>query len=323
MPVRIASAASTAAGQQINLGWQSASDPDSTTAYVVYRNGVRLAQTSSPGYVDSTVTTGAAYQYAVAAYDPAGNTSATSTAATVSTSTTPQPLGVTGTWTLTFDDEFSGTSLDLTKWQPNWLGSNNKTVTPPPNSADLNCTAPAQVTEGSGVLNLAGVARSCRANNGKTYPYASGLVNTYNGYRFTYGYAEARIYIPPTASGVPADFPAFWADGTGTWPSTGELDVMEALGGCGPGLGFHFHSNLGSFGGCASMSSATGWHTFGADWQSGMVTYYYDGVQVGQVTQGITGSPMYLILDNCIDPTYGGPTTVPATLQVDYVRVWQ
>ena len=47
------------------------------------------------------------------------------------------------------------------------------------------------------------------------------------------------------------------------------------------------------------------------------------GLQVGQVTTGITGAPMYLVLNNSIDPTWGGPTLVPADLQVDYVRVWQ
>ena len=235
----------------------------------------------------------------------------------------PQPVGPSGTWALKFDDEFSATAIDLTKWQPNWLAGDNTSVTPPVNSADLNCTDPAQVTEGAGVLHLTAAARSCRANNGHTYSYAGGLVNTYNSYQFTHGYAEARIYVPATSAGVPANFPAFWADGTGNWPVTGELDVMEVLGSCGPGLGFHFHSSLGAFGGCARVGVSSGWHTFGANWQAGVVTYYYDGIQVGQITRGITGSPMYLILNNSIDTTYGGPIMAPADLQVDYVRVWQ
>ncbi len=174
------------------------------------------------------------------------------------------------------------------------------------------------------MLNLTAVARSCRANNGHTYAYASGLVNTNSSYQFTYGYAEARIDIPATASGSCADFPAFWANGQ-NWPTDGELDVMEVLGSCSHSgsLGFHFHNTLGAFGGCASPVLTPGWHTFGADWQAGVVTYYYDGQQVGQVTTGITGSPMYLILNNSIDPTWGGPTLAPADLQVDYVRVWQ
>ena len=233
------------------------------------------------------------------------------------------PLGVSGHWTLTFDDEFNGSSLDLTKWQPNWLGADNTAVTPPDNGDDQNCMNPSQVSVGGGYLHLTAVARPCTADNKHTYPYTSGLVNTRKSFTFTYGYAEARIYVPASASGVPVNFPAFWANGTGTWPSTGELDVMEVLNSCGPGEGFHFHSNPGAFGGCPTAPVRSGWHTFGADWQPGVVTYYYDGVQVGHVTQGITGSPMYLILNNSVDPTYGGPTQVSSDLQVDYVRVWQ
>jgi beta-glucanase (GH16 family) len=181
---------------------------------------------------------------------------------------------------------------------------------------------PAQVGVSGGTLALTAVQRPCTANNGATYGYASGLVNTYHSFTFTYGYVEARIFLP-AAGGTAANFPAFWADGTGDWPSTGELDVMEVLNGCGAGAGFHFHSTLGAFGSCAPAFSSPGWHTYAANWQPGVVTYYYDGQQVGQVTAGITGAPMYLILNNSVDPTYGGAVTVPASLQVDYVRVWQ
>jgi hypothetical protein len=41
------------------------------------------------------------------------------------------------------------------------------------------------------------------------------------------------------------------------------------------------------------------------------------------VTSGVTGSPMYLILDLAVDSEYGGPIQAPATLRIDYVRVWQ
>jgi beta-glucanase (GH16 family) len=178
---------------------------------------------------------------------------------------------------------------------------------------------PAQVGVSGGTLALTAVQRPCTANNGATYGYASGLVNTYHSFTFTYGYVEARIFLP-AAGGTAANFPAFWADGTGDWPSTGELDVMEVLGDC---LGYHFHSPLGAFGDCAQLGSTSGWHTFGADWQPGVVTYYYDGQRVGEVTAGITGSPMYLILNNSVDPSHGGPTLAPAAMQVDYVRVWR
>ncbi|MCU1490376.1 MAG: hypothetical protein JWM85_1781, partial [Acidimicrobiaceae bacterium] len=65
------------------------------------------------------------------------------------------------------------------------------------------------------------------------------------------------------------------------------------------------------------------WHTYGADWEPGSVTYYYDGAPVGRVTSGITSSPMYLILNLAIDNQFGGRKLAPADMLVDYVRVWQ
>ena len=53
------------------------------------------------------------------------------------------------------------------------------------------------------------------------------------------------------------------------------------------------------------------------------ITFYYDGQRVGQLTSGITHRPMYLVLNNSIDPTYGGSSSAPATMLVDWVRVWQ
>ena len=65
---------------------------------------------------------------------------------------TPMPTGVPGDWTLKFDGEFNGTSLDTTKWSTGWYGSG---ITAPANSQENDCYDPAQVAEGGGVLSLA------------------------------------------------------------------------------------------------------------------------------------------------------------------------
>ncbi len=215
-----------------------------------------------------------------------------------------------------FDDEFDGHGLDLTKWQPNWLGPNNTAITPSGNAE--NCYDPALVTvPGDGYLHLRAVSRRCTDNHGHTSAYASGLVNSYAHFRFTYGHVEARIFLP--GHGAADNWPAFWADGTGQWPATGENDIVEGLGGhdC-----WHFHSPSGGPGGCAGLASASGWHTFAADWRQGAVTYFYDGTQVGRVTSGVTSAPMYLIVNLAISRASGGPLQVPSEMLVDYVRVW-
>ena len=71
------------------------------------------------------------------------------------------------------------------------------------------------------------------------------------------------------------------------------------------------------------MSNPGGWHTFGADWEPKSITFYYDGVRVGRIGKDVTSAPMYLILNLAISTTVGGPLSVPAKVDVDYVRVWQ
>jgi beta-glucanase (GH16 family) len=120
----------------------------------------------------------------------------------------------------------------------------------------------------------------------------------------------------PGGTNTIADWPAFWTDGQ-YWPRDGEQDILEGLDGV---ACWHFHNASGAPGSCAYGKTFTGgWHIFGADWEPGSVTYYYDGKRVGRITSGITGAPMYLILG--LAP--GNPVVAPATARVDYVRVWQ
>ncbi len=226
-------------------------------------------------------------------------TTSTGSTTTSSTSSGVQPLGVGGSWHLIFDDEFSNdSSLNTSKWTPYWF-SNGSTS----NGTTMNSS---NVSVSGGTLNL--------ALNGNT----GGLVSTNGKFSYTYGFAQARIYLPPNTSGSQiANWPAFWTDGQ-SWPTDGEQDIMEGLGGS---ACYHFHDPSGGPGGCAS-GNYSGWHTFGANWQPGSVTYYYDGVKVGTIDQGITSSPMYLILENS-DGSSGGQVVSPSTMKVQYVRVWQ
>ncbi|GAA2748149.1 MULTISPECIES: glycoside hydrolase family 16 protein [Kitasatospora] len=223
------------------------------------------------------------------------------------------PVGIPGSWRSVWGDEFNATSVDSSKWTANWLGCATCT-TPPVNGAESGAYAPSQATVSGGSLHLTAVNQATTVN-GTTYPYRSGMVQSNGKAQFTYGAFEARIYLPPSGSQV-ANWPAFWTDGQ-SWPADGEMDIMEGLSGqaC-----YHYHSPSGGPGGCAG-GNFSGWHTFGADWEPGSVTYYYDGVKVGQITSGISSSPQYVILNNAVSS--GNPTVTPADMQVDYVRVWQ
>jgi beta-glucanase (GH16 family) len=216
-----------------------------------------------------------------------------------------------------FFDDFSGGSLKLSKWQPNWLGANSRSITKPVNGEERSCYAPSQVSVSGGTLHLRAVSRHCRAENGRTYAYASGLVNTRQHFTFKYGRMEARVWMPPGSSRT-HNWPAFWADGTGAWPKTGELDVVEGLSGANC---YHFHSPAGGPGSCAAMRNAGGWHTFAADWRRGRVSYFYDGKLVGTIRRGVTNAPMFLILNLGVSSSISPPIRVPSEMRVDWVRV--
>jgi beta-glucanase (GH16 family) len=260
----------------------------------------------------------------ISAYGP-GRPPATAapTSAPASTSPppggTPVPADVPGNWTLRFDAEFNGTTLNTAQWSTGWYGSG---ITPPVNSGEDDCYDPAEVSEGGGVLSLSVAQQS--ENCGGQESYAAGLVSTMGKFSFTYGFIQARVWLPgvPGSPGQVANWPAVWADGQ-NWPQDGEIDIVEGLSG---GVCAHFHGpdnpqgiGAGGGSGCASGTYAGGWHTFAANWEPGTITYYYDGADIGSVTSGVTSAPMFLILDYAT----AGSAQAPSTMKVAYVRVWQ
>lgn len=201
---------------------------------------------------------------------------------------------------LVFDDEFNGTTLDATKWAPNWFGDGsvqNNTVMESSNVSVSGGYLHLQLTSTSGALV-------------STDP----IGGADPGYQFTYGTVETRAYLPGTRS--VSNWPAIWTVGQ-VWPTDGEMDIVEGLDGqaC-----FHFHDSSGGPGKCVS-GNYSGWHTFDATWSPGVVTYSYDGVEVGSISRGITNQPMFIVLEN--SNPYNGAAPIPSTMLVDYVRVYQ
>ena len=231
----------------------------------------------------------------------------------------PMPTGVPGDWAVKFDSEFNGTSLDTTKWSTGWFDTG---ITAPANDLENDCYDPAQVTEGGGALSLSLIQKS--ETCGDNEPYAGSLVSTAGKFSFTYGFVEARVWLPavPGSPGEVANWPGVWADGQ-NWPQDGEIDIAEGIGGQ---MCAHLHNAADPAGipagggtGCASGNYGGGWHTFAADWEPGVITYYYDGADIGRVTSGVTSAPMFLVLDYAVQDD----AHVPATMKVQYMRVWQ
>jgi beta-glucanase (GH16 family) len=231
---------------------------------------------------------------------------------------------------LKFEDDFDGTSLDLEKWRPNWLGDSDDAITDPVNTREHTCMDPAQVTVADGYLRLKAEKRSCRTTTSKKkYKYASGLVESNHDFRFTYGYVEARMYLEPSRDPAFApvgscgpNWPSFWLNGD-KWPDDGEIDIMECLEEGNAAWHYHWSSGkvgLDAPGWEAEMPGEGGWHVFAVDWKPNSLTFYYDGKKVGHHTIAVTKSPHYLILSMSLS---GSVVRAPQTLKVDYVRVWK
>lgn len=224
-----------------------------------------------------------------------------------------------GPWSLKLNATFTGDSLNTALWTPGWFGTG---ISGPMKDA---CVAASNAVQTGGVLQLR-LERRTSTCSGKSRPWLGSLVSTnpndgvagHEGFQFTYGYAQAKIKFLGTPTGGIADWPAWWINGQ-NWPVDGEIDIAEGLFGraC-----VHFHYLGGVAGRCVPGSWADRWNTYGVNWEPGSITWYYDGVKVGETTQHVTSSPMYLLLDN-VQGKHGGDTVAPSRMLVDYVRVWQ
>lgn len=215
---------------------------------------------------------------------------------------------------MVFSDEFDEHQLDAKKWRPNWLGPDDKVVTKPVNVEEVSCYDPSQVRIADGELRLVAEQRTC-----SKWGYASGLIQTDRRFNFTYGYAEARMWMPKGA-GV---WPAFWLNGQRN-PADGEIDIVEASG---DDAGrYHFHYQCGEKrcapGGNVRIEGATsGWHTYAVRWTPHVIEWFYDGKKVYARHDDVPATPHYLILNLGLRKS-ATQYPVPATLRVDYVRVW-
>lgn len=83
------------AATQVGLTWNASTDNVGIAGYNVYRDGSTqpLAQPTTTSFTDTTVSANTSYSYTVAARDAAGNTSAQSTALTITTTANPPPSG--------------------------------------------------------------------------------------------------------------------------------------------------------------------------------------------------------------------------------------
>jgi beta-glucanase (GH16 family) len=189
----------------------------------------------------------------------------------------------------------------------------------------------------NGVLTITAIEEEYNGSN-----YTSARITTQNKFDFKYGKIEASIKLP-YGQGL---WPAFWMLGaninTVGWPSCGEIDIMEMVGGdpngdntCYCTLHWDDDGSHASYGDSYTLPSgilADDFHIFTVEWDSQEIRGYIDDIEyyVADLTPaGLSEfhQNFFVILNLAVGGDWPGPpnasTTFPQTMQVDWVRVYQ
>ena len=168
--------------------------------------------------------------------------------------------------------------------------------------------------------------------------YSSARLYTHGKFEFTYGFVEVRAKLP---CGL-GTWPAIWMLGTGgDWPEEGEIDVMEHVGRSkGEVLG-SLHTGAYNWPNKTQITAkrivpdvCDTFHNYQLTWDAGHMMIGIDNQNYMRFAKPKNAThaqwpfddPQYLILNLAIGGMLGGPVDdkiFPATMEVDYVRVYQ
>ncbi|HLI72539.1 MAG TPA: glycoside hydrolase family 16 protein [Acidimicrobiales bacterium] len=243
-----------------------------------------------------------------------------------------------------FEDAFSGSALDASKWNTYitsraasgspWNSNGSDGSGMDQGGYDAEYFQASQVAVDNGLFLSAQ-----RGSSRRGYSWTSGVVSTYGKFEFTGGYVQIAAKMPP-GDGM---WPGLWLlpGPGGSGGDNFEVDLFEGnyIGnGANPNdnAAWHLHTPAGTAGGVSDTHTdlAAGFHVYGLDWVPGQsVTWYLDGSEVGRVTSSqvpIPDEPMELILDLQVAnasasgwiTTADGSTPSPSSMQVAEVQVY-
>ena len=281
----------------------------------------------------------------------------------------------TGEWELIWQDEFDGSSLDENKWnfeEDCWGGGNNERQCYTKSKRNvsvsdgtLKITALKKVTKGFAWPKAwrqgEGTIRGKKRFEKVQRPFSSGRITTKNKGDWLYGRFEARMRLP-LGQGT---WPAFWMlpskNTYGTWPLSGEIDIMEAINlgmtcaSCAGGREDRVHGTI-HFGNpwpknnmvsheTHLASDVPGFHDYAMEWYPNEMRWYVDGKLFSTVkkeewfSKGAEDGNVYAPFDQpfhlIINLAVGGKwpeennnvgffsMDYPKSVEVDFVRVYQ
>jgi beta-glucanase (GH16 family) len=262
------------------------------------------------------------------------------------------PCGTTATrktdgsaWTCAFSDEFSGSSLDSSKWRVQLTELDGVHTGP-----ECWVDSPDNIAVADGTLRLTTREEAepftCKSPYGDyTSKYTGASVNTWGHFSQTYGRFEFRAKFPDVK--VAGTHGALWLypESTQEYGSqdsaSGEIDIAEVYS-VYPDRAvpyIHYQSRAGdaTVTAEACMINPATFHTYTAEWTPKSVKISYDGKlcqeHVWNPLAPLLGSapfdrPFVAVMTQTLGATgtanefVPGSTPLPATMQVDYVRIW-
>ena len=172
--------------------------------------------------------------------------------------------------------------------------------------------------------------------------YTSARLITKQKFDRKYGRFEARIKIP-RGQGM---WSAFWMLGDNidvvSWPTCGEIDVMENIGrepftvhGTIHGPGYSGANGIGApYNLSNNQIFADDFHVYATEWSENKIIFYVDGNIYKTITPQdlpagkvwVYDHPFFMILNLALGGAWGGnpdkTTTFPGIMMIDYVRVY-
>ncbi len=242
-------------------------------------------------------------------------------------------------WTLTWSDEFrqpDGSPPDPSKWKIETGGDGwgNKEL-------EYYTARPQNLHVKNGNLEMIALKETYTGPDGVTRNYTSARLDTAGKFDQAYGRFEARIKIP-YGQGI---WPAFWMLGNDiekvSWPTCGEIDIMENIGrepaiahGTIHGPGYSSGKGIGTPYPLATGRFADDYHVFATEWEPNQIRFYVDDhlyatstpTDLPAGTKWVYDHPFFVILDLAIGGGWPGnpdqTTIFPQIMLVDYVRVY-
>lgn len=229
---------------------------------------------------------------------------------------------------LIFRSDFSKSTLNPKIWDTCYPWANARVGCTNFGNPEYEWYLPSQVRVSDGILDL--VAQRLRTKGQtssgapETYVCRSGMVTTYPGFRFKYGYMKVVARLPD----VDGLWSALWLGPvTLKWPP--EVDLIEYWGRQTNPAGVFFHPyggvQMAEFPSVGDLGD--GWHTFALDWTPSRLTMSIDGRHVLSTSQHVPQQPMFFLATLAYTSTnkalIESGSGCNGTLSIKSIKVWQ